>query len=323
MPFSLCDHTSVAPPGKGSPLCRLREASKIDLGFLASMAQGISARPIIVTTQKETEMRGNASRTFLITVAILAFTSAVMTAGNTTKVVIRKLLATPTSMTGEALPSATLSKWHVTMVDDEPTYSVIQLDSASVDGLRADLGTSVANFEPRPDFDVLAFSSYPIDVTASAPAYPEAYTRTKALPSPLRDQFLIQFASLPRPEWFAAFKAAGCTPIDYVPNNGYTLLCDSAPLRSIAANLPTQYIGLQQPIHKISEPLRSETADFVNTVVVVMNVPEAQDVLPVLNEATYGELQPPDASGDRTVYRVTLPRGRLTSARRVSGRHFA
>jgi Subtilase family len=251
-------------------------------------------------------MSRHTSQTLMISVAILAFISAVTTAGNTTKVVVRKLLATPGSTAGAALPLATLAKWDVTMVDDEPTYSVIQLDSALVDGLRADLGTSVANFEPRPDFDVLAFSSYPIDVTASTPTYPAAYTRTKALPSPLRDQFLIQFASLPRPEWFAAFKAGGCTPIDYVPANGYTLLCDSVPLRSIAATLPTQYIELQQPIHKISEALRSKTTDFVDTAVVVMNVPEAQDVLPVLNEATYADLQPPDAGGDRTVFRVTL-----------------
>jgi hypothetical protein len=160
--------------------------------------------------------------------------------------------------------------------------------------------------EIREDFDKLGFETLPIDAREPSPSYPAEWQRVVSLPQPARDAFVVQFAAPPRPSWLTELRAAGVTPIDYVPQNGYVVLADQAALDQATASLPIQIARLHQPIHKVSAAIRSVEVPFVNAEIAIAEVPEAAEATALLAQNTLTRLRPPEFIGDRTYHRVTV-----------------
>jgi hypothetical protein len=162
--------------------------------------------------------------TFLVPQSAL---SASASANGTKVLAIKKMDVSRRDGSTVPLPSATFQRWNATVIDENVNYVVLEVPSANTEGFRDDLQTQAQAVEIREDFDVLKFIALPIDARTPQPTYPAAYTRTTPRPSPQRDAFVIQFRAIPRPEWLELIRQSGATIIDYIPENGYTVLGSS------------------------------------------------------------------------------------------------
>jgi hypothetical protein len=230
----------------------------------------------------------------------------------TVKVYITKF-QTPGLTNGASVPvdSNLLAAAGAAVIDDEQNYLVISVPSANIGVLQRGLAGQVQGFEVRNDFDVLDFKTSPIDVRQPVPTYPLGWARSVPLPDPSRDLFVIQFASTPLQEWLDQLRAAGLVVIDYIPQNGYTVLGSLAAIESALQALPIQYFALHQPMNKVSDEVRQQGEEFVDISVAVLAAPEAGDVENLLAaEAVYGVVRG-DEAGDRRILRATVSSGTL------------
>src|SRR6266542_845167 len=203
-----------------------------------------------------------------------------------------------------AIPHEVLDRLQAELVDEQDTFALLQLPSASASPTV--LGGMADLVETRDDFDILQFRSLPIDVREPPQSYPLDWWRDVARPYPERDAFVIQFAAPPHPVWLAELRAAGIAIRDYIPQNGYTVLADSETLDSIVLRLPIQLARLHQPFHKVSNTVRQASASFVDLEISIAEVPEAEEAKALLTQTALAALRPPEQLGDRTVYRLTL-----------------
>lgn len=224
-----------------------------------------------------------------------------------TKILVVKRLDTATrDGRTVSVPAAPLQRWNASLLDENVNYLVLEVPSENASRLRDDLLASAQAAEIREDFDTLKFRAFPVDARAAAETYPAAYMRTAPVPAPARDAFVLQFSAIPRPEWLDALKRNGATLIDYIPENGYTVLASSTALSAATAQLPVQLLRLHQPVHKISEAARNTTDAFLDVAVSILNVPEAADAIAFLNSIKLADVRQPDTAGDRSYFRVTV-----------------
>jgi hypothetical protein len=209
------------------------------------------------------------------------------------------------------VPFDSLPAFGGTLIDENTAYAVIDVPLASAEGLTAALRPFARAVEERQDFDTLKFRSFPIDSTETQPSYPPEYSRTNALPSPVRDAFVLQFSAPVRSEWLDAIKAAGGTLIDYIPENGYTVLADRDRLQTAIAKLPVQLLRPHQPIHRIADEARGLSGSFADVNVLVLKVPEADDAIAWLSSNAVGGPFSDDDLGDRLILRRTIAIGAL------------
>jgi hypothetical protein len=116
----------------------------------------------------------------------------------------------------------------------------------------------------------------------------------------------VQFSTIPRPEWVTTLTDAGATIIDYVPENGFTVLASLDRLSSATRDLPVQLLRLQQPFNKITTDARNLTDAFADVAVSILNAPEGDIAKAFLASITIEELRLPDTAGDRSYYRDTV-----------------
>lgn len=218
----------------------------------------------------------------------------------------RKLAGAEVGAERLPLPTRLLNDVGARVVDDQDTFLVLQLplpNASASPGILRDIADVV---EVRDDFDILRFLELPVDARELAPDHPVEWRRDVALPSPVRDAFVLQFATVPRPEWLEELKSAGVTVLNYVPQNGYVVLGDQAVLRRIVSRLPIQLFRIHQPFHKVSPRLRAASDSLVDAEILIADVPEASDALAVLAGRTLQQLRMPEGSGDRTIHRVRI-----------------
>lgn len=204
------------------------------------------------------------------------------------------------------IPATAFEQHGASKIDEHINYLVLEAPSANTPAILEALAEYARSVELRDDFDMLDFVTRPIDARLPEPAYPADYSRRVALPSPARDAFVVQFRTIPRPEWVTQIKERGGTVIDYIPQNGYTVLASRDLVNGLAAELPIQLLRLHQPIHKIADDIRLSTESFVDVVVSIANVPEADDATAFLKTITLGSLRSPDQAGDRSYFRLTI-----------------
>lgn len=203
------------------------------------------------------------------------------------------------------IPAAVLERLQAEVVEEQDTFLLLQLPSASASpNVLRDIAALV---EIRNDFDIVQFQSLPIDAREPAPSYPSDWRQDAPRTPPVRDAFVIQFAAPPRPAWLAELRAAGVTVLDYVPQNSYTVLTDLSTLERMVARLPIQVSRLHQPFHRVSNAIREASGSFVDVEIAIANVPEAAEVISLLSQASLAVLRSPEALGDRSIHRVTLP----------------
>ncbi|MEP7227808.1 MAG: S8 family serine peptidase [Gemmatimonadales bacterium] len=217
-----------------------------------------------------------------------------------------KVLARKKAGVQPPLPTLQLQELGAQIIEDQETFFLFQLplpNASASPGILRDVADVV---DLREDFDILGFRASPIDARESEPSYPVGWGRQIPLPSPLRDAFLLQFATMPRNSWLQEFREAGISILDYVPQNGYVVLGDEAVLQAKVQQLPIQLFRLHQPFHKASETARSVNSAFADVSVSIANVPEAVDALTFLQAQTIAELRVPENAGDRTIHRLTV-----------------
>src|SRR6266542_1773098 len=204
------------------------------------------------------------------------------------------------------LPTSELNALGARVVDDQDNFLVLQLPLPNASASPRILRGLADVVEIREEFDILQFLEHPVDAREPPPEYPVEWQRSVALPSPVRDSFLIQFATVPRSEWLGELKRADVTVLNYVPQNGYVVLGDEAVIREIVSRLPIQVFRVHQPFHKVSPRLRATRDSFIDVEILIANVPEASDALSFLVDRTLQQLRPPENSGDRTIHRVRI-----------------
>lgn len=215
------------------------------------------------------------------------------------------------SPAGEAstipIAASVLSRWGAVALDEQQGFILVDLARSSLGGLRAEIekGAGLA-VQERPDFNTVQFSTLPIDSWEPTPIYPIGYGRVGPLTQGARDSFVIQFASVPRPEWILALQDAGVTIIDYVPQNAYTVLGTADALEMLATRLPVQLLRLHQPVHKISTALRASREQFVDVVVVVLQGTEGNLARDFLRTVTLSVVRQPDDEPDRSYLRLRV-----------------
>jgi hypothetical protein len=193
------------------------------------------------------------------------------------------------------------------IVEDQDEFLVLQVALPNASASPRILANVADVIEIRNELDLLQFRDMPVDAREPVASYPSPWERQVALPPPARDAFVLQFATVPRSEWLSDMRAAGVTILDYVPQNGYVVLGDSDTLKHFADRLPVQLLRLHQPYHKMSDRLRDTAEQIDDVTVSIASVPEAAEATALLGSNTLAQLAPPDASGDRTYYRVALP----------------
>lgn len=228
---------------------------------------------------------------------------------DTVKVIIHKRSQmTDAGLAGTVdISQKVLTRPGVVRIDEQQGYVLVEAPAKELSALQQDaLDSGALGVEVRYDFDRLDFLSFPIDGREPAAAYPIAYTRKVPLPSPARDSFLVQFKSAPRSEWMDALHETGSSVVDYIPNNAYVILGSADVLSAWAAQLPVQLLRLHQPVHKTDAALRESATEFEDINLILLNVPEAEDVREYLKTVALTGDAFQKSSGDRSYLRMTV-----------------
>lgn len=225
----------------------------------------------------------------------------------TVKILVKKRLAIPAiSRQTTAVPQGILQRWSAVLVDESSSYLVVQVPVSNSADLRSELLAVTDSVSIRDDFDILDFRTLLVDARLPAAPYPAQWSRTATIPPPARDAFLLQFASVPRPEWLADLTSVGATIIDYLPQNGYFVLAASDAIQGVAARTPVQLLRIHQPIHKISGRTLATAGSFSDVTVSIATVLEAAEARAFLLANSTAELHPTEDTGDREFHSVTL-----------------
>jgi hypothetical protein len=217
-----------------------------------------------------------------------------------------KVLARKKAGVQGPLPITALQQVGAQIIDDQETFFLFQLPLPNASAAPAILSGVAESVEVRNDFDILRFRTLRVDAREPQPSYPQGWERQVALPSPLRDAFLLQFATPPRDSWLRELREPGASILDYVSQNGYVVLADEAMLQAATQNMPIQVFRLHQPIHKVSEAARSVLSGLVDIVVSIADVPEASDAAAFLNAQTFAQIRSPEYAGERVFHRLTV-----------------
>jgi Subtilase family len=251
---------------------------------------------------------------------LLGFLCAVMTAGaleaavvppakDHVKVMIHKRSTRDAQGTVKtvAIDTSAFPRLSATVIDDRQGYLVADLPISALEELRrVVLRAGAIAVEERPDFETLEFATMPIDAREPQPIYPAPYSRQLPLSLGARDEFIIQFASVPRDEWLADLQAAGVTILEYVPRNGYTVLGSASALANVAQRLPVQLLRLHQPVHKVQPSLRAATSEYSDATIVVHRGAEGDVAREFLNTITLSTVRPPEDILDRSYLRLSI-----------------
>ena len=221
----------------------------------------------------------------------------------TVKVYARKKVE---SQASAPVPTDALRQLDAEIIDDQETFLLFQLPLPNASAAPTILRDVADVVEVLDDFDILSFRAFPVDAREPQPYYLPGWARSIALPAPLRDAFVIQFATVPRNSWLEELRSAGASILDYVPHNGYIVLAEERALRAEAEHMPVQLLRLHQPIHKVSEQVRLALGPFIDVTVSIADVPEAVDAVALLDSMTLVPIRPPEFAGDRTLHRVTI-----------------
>ena len=214
--------------------------------------------------------------------------------------------------TASPVPTSILSTFSAVVVDETAISLTLAAPATAVPALVKTLLPLVEAVEVRDDFDILKFDLFPIDARLGEPSYPAAFLRSAPLPAPERDAFVVQFAAPLHPEWVQELLDKGATLIDYIPENALVVLASNESLTAAASALPIQFVALHQPIHKMSRQLLADASDLVDIEIVILNVPEDVIPLSLVSSNAVAVLRAPDSTGDRAIYRVTVPSTLLT-----------
>jgi subtilase family protein len=232
--------------------------------------------------------------------------AAWVAAPGTIKLYVRKKPRRSSDSTSPQLPVDRLKAIHAEVVDDQDTFAVLQLPIPNASAAPQILGSIADVTELRDELDFVQFRDYPIDARYGPPEYPSEWGRTVPLSSPARDAFVLQFATAPRPGWLEDLNAAGVTVIDYIPQNAYAVLGDQTALRAFADRAPVQLLRPHQPIHRVSQRAREWPEPFVDAVVSIAKVPEAEDAVSFLRAHSIASRQPAQNGGNRNYYFPTI-----------------
>jgi hypothetical protein len=224
----------------------------------------------------------------------------------TIKVFAKKRPVSP-SKPQRPFPPGLLRMLQAELVEDHEAFVMLQMPLPNASSAPRILRRDVADvIQILDEFDILQFSSFPVDARLREPLYPAGWRKEAYLPPPARDAFVLQFASPPRQSWIDELHAARATILDSMPYHGYVVLGDHEALRQIVERLPVQLFRIHQPVHKVSAAVREASDPFLDVVVSVANVPEAEDAIAFLASSTLEQILPPEPSGDRTRHRVTI-----------------
>jgi len=254
-------------------------------------------------------MKSLTSRLYFLLVMWLAVSSSLngdwTAAPGTVKVFGRKKPNHGQPNAARQVSADQLQRLGAEVVEESDAFFLLQLPIPNASASPRILSDIADTIEIRGDLDILQFKDLPIDARLPEPTYPGPWEKQASLPSPARDSFVIQFATSPQPLWLEQIKAAGATILDYVPQNGYVVLADRSRLQKAIAGLPVQQVRIQQPFHKASGPARNALG-IAPLEVSIANVPEADEAVILLNQATVSRIRPPENQGDRTVYRALV-----------------
>jgi Subtilase family len=204
------------------------------------------------------------------------------------------------------LPRQRLDSVGARIVDDQDNFLLLQLPLPNASASPSILRDIADLVEIRDELDILQFLDLPLDARKVAPEIPIEWRRDTPLPSPVRDAFILQFATFPRKEWLEALESESVTILNYIPQNGYVVLGDQIALSRLVSRLPVQLFRLHQPFHKVSPALRAARDVLIDVEILIADVPEASEALALLGSRSLQQLRLPERSGDRTIHRVRI-----------------
>jgi hypothetical protein len=224
---------------------------------------------------------------------------------DTVKVVVKK--ATHGKAAGRsAVAGDVMQRHHAAVVFDGAGSIVLQVPRGRAEQLTRELAPNADSVEVREELDRIGFLSFPIDVRAGAPAYPEAWRNGQAASLNGRDAFVVQFAAAPQKEWIDAMVQSGLRIISYIPENAYVVYGKAVDVESVRERFPVQFVARHEPVHRITPELRTQGGESIDVTVVVADVPEAAASRALLAAHTIETLQPVTPAGDRELHRVRV-----------------
>ena len=168
-------------------------------------------------------------------------------------------IAKPIAETYSELPATTVAALQLRNVEDYGPFLVahvpesvaeMTLEKASTYGLTATLA---------PTFGRISVHDFQISPGAAVAVNTPADLGIVDYRSPI-GLYIVQFSSVPRPEWLTALINTSARLLSYLPDNSYLIALDPSAAPSLSAFPFVRQWVVYQPAYKIEASLRRRTA---------------------------------------------------------------
>jgi len=160
-----------------------------------------------------------------------------------------------------ALERELISSGRARKVRDYGSYSLLEVSTQSLSGLRAN---ALTRAQLRDDFNLIKLRRGQIDTTGPSPAIRDDLRQSGA---PGRSLHLVQLSGPPVPETVRALKATGAKIVSYIPNNSYLIWGSASQIaaaRALRAGAgAVQWDGPYHPAYKLDPSFKLDSVEQV------------------------------------------------------------